>query len=126
MELEDFYRYIEVEKNYSLNTVKGYQDNIEMFIAFLEQKKCSSFKKVDDKLIRTYLVELYHHNYAKKTIARHISSLRSLFKFLLKESYIKSNPMELISNPKLDKKLPTILNFEEMEELLELPDLSTP
>lgn len=126
MELERFLHYIEVEKNYSPNTIKGYQDNIEMFLDFLEQKKCSSFRRVDDRLVRAYLVELYHHQYAKKTVARHISSLRSLFKFLLQEGIIEENPMELISNPKLDKKLPTVLNYEEMEELLESPDLSTP
>ena len=126
MELEQFIHYIEIEKNYSSYTVQGYYDNIEMFLQFLEQKKCSSLKKVDDQLVRIYLVELYHHRYAKKTIARHISSLRSFFKYLLKEGKIENNPMELISNPKMDKRLPHALNYEEMEELLELPDLTNP
>lgn len=126
MDFEKFLIYLEVEKNYSKWTVAGYGENIDMFLSFLEQKKCKNLNQVNYILIREYLVELYHHNYSKKTIARHISSLRSFFKYLEKEGRIENNPMLLISNPKLDKRLPNILNYEQVEELLECPDLNTP
>ncbi len=125
MHLEKFLSYLQNEKHYSNYTITGYEDNISLFLSFLEDKKIENIKKVDYALIRIYLAELYHHEYAKKTIARHISSLRSFFRFLEKEEIIKDNPMVLISNPKMDKKLPNILNYEQVEELIEAPDQNT-
>ena len=123
--LEQFLSYLENEKNYSEYTILGYQDNIDQFFSFLEQKKLENIKKVDYSVVRLYLIELYHHGYSKRTIARHISSLRSFFKYLEKEEIIEENPMILISNPKMDSTLPSVLNYEEIEDMIEKPDQST-
>ena len=68
---------------------------------------------------------MFDKKYEKKTISRHISTLRSYYKYLYEEKKIKKNPMELISNPKLDKKLPNFLYYDELEILLNIPDKST-
>ena len=125
MYLEQFLSYLENEKNYSEYTILGYQDNIDLFFSFLEQKRISDIKKVDYSIIRVYLVELYHHKYSNRTISRHISSLRSFFKYLEKEKVIEENPMVFISNPKLEQKLPSVLNYSQLEEIIEKPDQST-
>lgn len=126
MYLEKFLSYMEFERGYSKNTVKGYEENIEYFFQFLEDKKYNDIKKIDYNVIRQFLTELYHHRYSKTTIARYISSLRSFFKFLNKEEIIEDNPMVLISNPKLDKRLPNILNYEQVEEIIQKPNQDTP
>ena len=126
MYLEQFLSYMEFEKGYSKNTIKGYEENIEYFFQFLEDKKYTNIKKIDYNIIRQFLTELYHHRYSKTTIARYISSLRSFFKFLNKEEIIEDNPMVLISNPKLDKRLPNILNYEQVEEIIQKPSQDTP
>jgi site-specific recombinase XerD len=61
-------------------------------------------------------------NYSKRTVARKLASLRSFFKFLYREGYIKTNPSSGISTPKLDKKLPIFLDTDEVSKLIEAPD----
>lgn len=124
--LEKFLSYLEFEKGYSKNTIKGYEENIEYFFQFLEDKKYTDIKKINYNVIRQFLTELYHHHYSKRTVARYISSLRSFFKFLNNEEIIEENPMILISNPKLDKRLPSVLNYEQVEEIIKKPNQETP
>jgi len=73
-------------------------------------------------LLRFYLNEMFNKKYSSKTVSRNLSSLRTFFKYLTKEHFIKTNPMVLISNPKEEKKLPTYLNYRELDKILEVPD----
>ena len=117
--INQFLKYLFYELNYSKNTVKNYQYDLKEFYDY--------FKIIPEEYssIREYLMELYKKNYQKKSIARKISSLRSFYKYLFSENKIKNNPMILISNPKLDKKLPKYLNYEELEKVLLIPDDTT-
>jgi len=121
----EFLRYIKIEKNYSNYTVINYGKDLKLFTQFLEEQNILDFKKIEYKTIRKFLEFLYEKDYSKKSIARHISSLRSLFKYLIKEDLIEKNPMTLISNPKLDKKLPKFLYYDELEKILSIPDRNT-
>lgn len=121
-EVELFLEYIEIEKRYSDYTVVNYAEDIRDFMVFLKEEGINKFKNVDYQIIRIYLRRLHEQDLSKRTIARRISALRSLFKYLLKENIVKENPMTLISNPKLDKKLPNYLNYEEIETIINLPD----
>ena len=92
---------------------------------FLKRETISNFDEVDYKLLRFYLNDMFNKNYSSKTISRHLSSLRTFFKYLSKENIITFNPMVLISNPKEEKKLPTYLNYRELDDFLEIPDRNT-
>lgn len=118
----DFLRY---EKNYSNNTIIGYQNHLELFISFLMNKKITRFDEVDYSIVRSYINFLYEKKYNSKSICNHISSLRSFFKYLKNEDLIKNNPMILIENPKLEKKLPKFLYYEDIEKILNISDLNT-
>ena len=107
-----------LEKNYSKLTIDGYYRDLSIFLEYLNENNISSYNAVDYKDIRLYINYLYDLKYTNKTISRHISSLRSFFKYLKKENIIDNNPMLLVSNPKLDKKLPKYLNFVDTEKLL--------
>ena len=120
-----FIEYLEVEKNYSNYTVLNYKKDIEEFIDFLNKECIASFKEVDYKILRNYLNEMFNKKYSSKTISRHLSSLRTLFKYLSRENIIEFNPMVLISNPKEEKRLPIYLNYKELEDILEIPDVNT-
>ena len=124
--VEKFIRYLELEKHYSTNTIIAYQNNIDDFCDYLNDKKITNLNKIDYLTIRSYLKILYERNFTKKTISRYISSLRSFFKYLFIHHYISSNPMVLISNPKLDKKLPQFLSVNDVETLLSKPKLDNP
>lgn len=107
-----------LEKNYSQLTIDGYYRDLSIFLEYLNENNISSYNDVDYKDIRLYIKYLYDLKYTNKTISRHISSLRSFFKYLKKERIIDNNPMLLVANPKLDKKLPKYLNFDDTEKLL--------
>ena len=120
--INDFLKYLEVERHYSEHTIISYKTDLEEFNEYLGNK---NIKDTDYKFIRDYLTYMFDKKYEKKTISRHISTLRSFYKYLLEEKIIKKNPMTLISNPKLDKKLPNFLDYDELEILLNIPDRST-
>lgn len=122
----DFLKYLKEEKNYSKYTVLNYGKDLKIFQTYLKDAKITDIKKIDYKVIRQYLSFLYEKEYQKKTIARNISTLRSFFKYHLRENNINKNPMDLIENPKLDKKLPKVLYIEELEKILAIPDIKTP
>lgn len=114
------------EKHYSHNTIISYQKDLELFYYFTKERKLDDPKKIDYQSIRAFLNHLYQKKYSNRAIARHISSLRSFYKYLKKEQIIDQNPMILISNPKIEKKLPKVVYAKELEIILSTPDLTTP
>ena len=123
MEKDNFLNYIK-NKNYSNYTINSYNKDLDNFYVYLNQNN-TEIKKVNYKFLRGYLTILYDKKYSKKTIARNISTLKSFFKYLKKENIIKSNPMNLIKTPKIDKKLPKFLNYDDLEKILSIPDTTT-
>ena len=123
---QSFLTYIESEKQYSDYTVLNYQEDLKEFQKFLTQESITELEEIEFSTIRNYLVYLYQKKYAKKTISRYISTLRSCFKYLTAEGIISLNPTILVSNPKLDKTLPHYLNEQEIEILLDAEKESTP
>jgi len=108
------------EKKYSDLTVKGYLKDLDLFLEFLCENNIKRYNDVKYGDIRLYITYLYELKYNNKTISRHISSLRSFFKYLKTQNIIDNNPVVLISNPKLEKKLPKYLNYEDLEKLLNI------
>lgn len=121
----EFLKYIDLEKNYSNYTLINYKDDLSFYLDFLNKENIDVLDS-DYKVIRNYLSYMYNKKYSSKTISRHISSLRSFYKYMLKEKYIVKNPMTLISNPKQESKLPHFLYYNELETILNIPDKSTP
>ena len=116
--LNKFLTYLEIEKNYSPLTILNYKHDLMEFINFAGDM---SVEKVDYLLFRKYLAEIRKKNYRPRSLARKLSSLRSFFKFLTRESYIKDNPAKLLQTPKLDKTLPKFLSEDEVTQLIESP-----
>lgn len=123
-QLEDFINYLEYERNYSNNTIIAYKNNVLQLVDYLNTNKINDLKKVDYDTIRNYLSYLHGKKYEAKSISRMISSLRSFFKYLKANNIISNNPMLLISNPKVEKKLPKYLTINEVEKILNTPDMS--
>ena len=121
-EIETFINYIKYEKRFSNHTVLNYQKDLYDFSDTVNKK----ISDIDLNDIRKYLKKLYDKKYSNATISRKISALKSFFKYLDAENKIKTNPMILISNPKQEKKLPSFLNYNDLESLLNAPNLNTP
>ena len=120
-----YLEYLKFQKNYSDYTVLNYKDDLDIFLKFLKSKNINNFNDVTYDLIREYLKYLHGLKYASKSIVRFISSIRGLFKFLISKNIIKDNPMTLVSNPKVERKLPKYLEYNELERLINTPDLKT-
>lgn len=118
--VEKFLTFIDIEKNYSPHTILNYKLDLVEFVDFIEDKP---LEKVEYNDFRRFLAQLRSNQFKPRTLARKLSSIRSLFKFLQREGYIKENPAVLLMTPKLDKTLPKFLSEVEMTQLIEAPKL---
>ena len=119
-----FLTYLEVEKNCSLHTIESYNKDLQAFAAFMSERMGKQFlwEQVGPLDVRAYLAALNEKQYARRTIARKISGLRSFYKYLVRENILEYSPLTKVHSPKLEKKLPTFLDEVEVTELLKLPD----
>ncbi|PLR77626.1 tyrosine recombinase XerC [Bacillus sp. V3-13] len=124
--LKLFIEYLQVEKNYSQYTVEHYQMDIKDFSLFMSEQAIPALEQVTYFDVRIYLTKLYERKLARKSVARKISSLRSFYKFLLREKLVNENPFSLVSIPKAEKRLPDFFYEEEMGELFKACDDSSP
>jgi len=113
--IEKFKDYLVVEKNYSPHTVKNYLADLKEFSKALPGE-------IDYLAVRKFLGFLRGRSLSKRSIARKLSSLRTFFRFLQKDGYIKQNPVIAMSTPKTDKKLPAFLDEKSVLKLIEAPD----
>lgn len=116
---EKFLTYLRVIRNASLHTIRNYKLDLDHFFSFSQEK---SLQSIDKWKIRAYLADLNQKQVSKRTILRRLSSLRSFFKFLLKEGGVSHNPLDEIDAPKLEKTIPAPLSREEIERLFTQPD----
>lgn len=121
----NFLEVLEFEKHYSTHTILNYRKDLYDFIDYLENINIDNLKSIDYSIIRKYLNVLYEKKYSNRTISRHISSLKSFFKYLEKKNIINNNPMTLVSNPKLEKKLPKFVAYKELEEILNIYNINS-
>lgn len=121
-----YINYLEVERNVSVYTVRNYKSDLLDFFYFLRKKKVNSLEAVDRHVLRDYLSHLVEEGIVKASIARKLSAIRSFYRYLVREKMMPANPIEMVSSPKLDKRLPSFLTIAEVERLLNAPDLSTP
>ena len=121
-----YINYLEAERNVSPYTVRNYTTDLLDFFQFLGAKGVGSLKEVDRYVVRDYLSHLIGRGLVKASIARKLSAIRSFYRYLLREEMISTSPVATTSSPKLDRRLPAFLTLEEVEKLLEAPDLSTP
>src|SRR5258706_8856468 len=116
------------ERNVSVNTVVAYRDDLESFIGFL----CNDYftigrdlidlGRVDHLTIRAYLAHLARRKLARASSARHLSALRTFFKYLMREGLVEANPARGVATPKREKHLPTVMQPSDVALLLEQPD----
>jgi len=114
--IEKFVRYLEIEKNYSMHTILNYKLDLQGFNKFISGTELEKIGYLD---LRKYLAVLKEKNLSNRTVGRRLSTLRSFFRFLCREGYIKINPMLMLSSPKLEKHLPSFMTEDEVSRLIE-------
>ncbi len=118
-----------LEKNFSLNTIKSYKQDLKLFLAYIESKTAVngdySLDNVDQQMVIDFLAFGLKTGLSHRTISRYISSIRAFYKFLIDENVVQNDPVVNISSPKLAFNLPEYLTLEEVDLLLEVPDENT-
>ena len=113
--IKKFLDYITVEKNYSNHTRINYGHDLRHFSSFLGKRPVT---EVNTVFLRSYLARLTEEHLSKRTLSRRLAALRSFFRYLARQGVVKKNPIMSIRSPRLDQKLPKVLNEKEMVTLL--------
>lgn len=117
--VKSFLQYIQYEKKYSSCTVFSYHNDICQFENFLLENHSLTIEETELKHIRNWILQLKSQNIESSSINRKLSALKSLFKFGLRNNYIKSNPCTKLQALKTPKKLPVFFKTSELENALE-------
>jgi len=123
--LTKFRDHLELERSASSYTLRNYTNDIREFLSFLRAEGIISLEMVDQPLLRRYLSWLLEQGKARSSIARKMSALRSFYRYLSAENLVSSNPLEIASSVKQEKRLPGFLSLEDMNRLLAAPDATT-
>ena len=118
---------MQLEKSLSPNSVEAYQRDIQKFVNYLESEKLQlNADEIKLQHLEGFVKTITEFGFDANSQARIISGIRAFYKYLMMEDVIQTNPAELISMPKLARKLPDTLSVEEINALLDSINMSTP
>ena len=117
-EIQSFIDYLKFEKRYSAHTIRSYHDDLVQFFNFLDNQFGSiKIKEISQSFVRSWLASLKDDDITARTINRKISTLKSFFKYQLKNGRIESTPMFNITAPKISKRLPVFIKEKDVADL---------
>jgi integrase/recombinase XerD len=123
--IQNFLKFLEVEKKYAENTIAAYQNDMNQFFQYLQddnpEDKPESWLDVKKSTISGYVEYLKTSGYTSSTVARKVAALKSFFHFLLAEKYLKDDPTTSLDPPKVKKRLPKAISPGEIDRLLRAP-----
>ena len=125
LNFNDFETFLIKEKHASENTVNAYMKDLEHFRDFIVSRSIDRLSDVSNSDIVAYLMELKKQGRSKSTVNRRLTSIRTFYKYLLREGKVRENPAEDIKSPRIEKKDIEFLSIDEVNRLMTLPDDST-
>ncbi len=125
---ENYLQYLKVVKQASQHTLRNYELDLVIFQKFAAEftkDENVPLKALNKRIMRGYLADLHAKLAKKRTVLRRLSSLRSFFKYLIKEGVLSENPIDEIESPKLEKNIPVFISYDQVERLFSQPDLTS-
>lgn len=119
MTVEQFLTYLQHEKRYSSHTILSYQTDLIQFEDFIGKTFDLPLVEVKHVHVRDFMVYLMDNNVGENSVGRKLSTLRSFYKFLLRQNFISASPMTLVKAPKVPKKLPVFIDDAKLDLLLD-------
>ena len=123
--VEAYLNHLRVERALSPRTLEAYGRDLNKLLAFAEESGIDRAEAVDLGAISGWLSRLAHDGLGARSAARHLSAVRGLMKFLLREGVLSADPTELSARPRFGRRLPRTLSEAEVLRLLQAPDVST-
>lgn len=124
--IADFISFIASEKGLAANTIEAYRRDTDYFLTSLKQQGVHTLAALDQQHIITFLSELKSQDYASSSICRALIAIKVLCRFLKREGVTATNVALYLETPKLWQLIPDVLTYEEVESLLQQPDVETP
>ena len=121
--IKDFVSYLKIEKGLAENSILAYQRDVHLLADYFSSEKQKP-EQISYEQLKTFVAHLYDLGLSARSQARIISGIKQFFRFLILERYIHNDPSELLEQPKLGRKLPEVLDIEEIDALLAAIDLS--
>jgi len=128
-QLQSFLEYLRLNRNASRHTVRAYRGDLGQYLSFLEKRsgrRVVTPADLNHQTVRAFLGELFQRGTAGSTSARRLAAIRSFARYLRREGFLNDDPGVLISAPRQEQKIPAHLDIDEMKELLDAPDTTTP
>jgi integrase/recombinase XerC len=117
---ESFFNYLKFEKRNSPHTVVAYKIDLDQFVLFCTEMVGEfNVKRIDAKIIRSWIVQLMENDLSARSVNRKVTTIKSFFKFLLKEQIVENNPTTYLTLPKIRKKLPNFVEEKNLNHLLD-------
>jgi integrase/recombinase XerC len=115
-----FKDYLSYEKHFSPHTIGAYYKDLLQFSAYLsEQFEVTEIRQVNHQMIRSWLVELMNEKVSGRSVSRKLSTLKTFYKYLLREGVVDINPLSKVQAPKIEKRLPVFVEEKPMQRLLD-------
>ncbi len=124
--LEAYSRYLTAERNLSPYTLRNYRSDLQDFARYLEAEEGADLLAVDRQMLRRYLARLREAGVAAASIGRKVSTVRSFYRYLVREGHLPADPLAAVRGPKREFRLPTVLTKEHLTALIEAADADTP
>ena len=121
--LGSFFTFLYVEKGLSKNTVDAYQNDLNDFLSWLNKINIQDYKKVTETEINEYVAHLFKNGLKSSSVNRKISTLKSFYLFLIKKKLISLSPLSEVITPKKEQYLPSSMSEDEVEQLLQSPNI---
>ncbi|MFL2722504.1 MAG: site-specific tyrosine recombinase XerD [Gammaproteobacteria bacterium] len=121
--LGSFFTFLYVEKGLSKNTIEAYSNDLNNFLSWLNKLDIQDYKNISEALINEYVAYLFKNGLKSSSVNRKISSLKSFYLFLIKKKVISSSPLSEIITPKKQQYLPSSMSEDEVERLLQSPNI---
>ena len=121
--IEDFLRYLKIERNASELTLKSYHEDLESLLVYFTEQlgHVPSPDRATVAVLRGYVAYLHECQYARATIARRLACLRSFFRYCCREKLCETNPAKALRTPRSGRRLPHFLSTDQVSKLLETP-----
>lgn len=122
MPFQQFLEYLKSEKRYSKHTLTSYRTDLNQFTEYLKNTfELTELSEVKSTYVRSWVVDMMDSGKSPRTVNRKITTLKSLYKFMLREGMVSENPMAKVQSPKVEKKLPEYIPGSDMEKLVDYP-----
>ncbi|HVN47560.1 MAG TPA: site-specific tyrosine recombinase XerD [Bacteroidota bacterium] len=124
-QIKNYFDFLRLEKNVSVNTLKSYQFDFQKYREFLTSIRIEGGSKVQEQHITKFVELLHRRALSPRSIGRTLSAVRGFHRYLIGEEEAAEDPTQIIDSPKREKKLPDVLSIAEVDEILKQPDTNT-